>query len=60
MIKDFYINWVVNILLPDGKIISTRKLAVTSYHAIDKALREFHRIQPDRSKYKAIAPFIEV
>jgi len=55
-----YINWLVNILMPDGKILSTREMAPTAYYAIDKAMRKHYRRQPDRKKYKAIAPFIKV
>lgn len=54
-----YRMYNIDIILPSDPgtgedKLSTRVLAVSEYHAIEKQLTKFREIQPDRTKYKYI------
>ncbi|MHA2401955.1 MAG: hypothetical protein ACXADH_03105 [Candidatus Kariarchaeaceae archaeon] len=55
-----YYNFSVKIKLPSGEFITSRELAHTKWHAVDKAYTKYSDHQPDRQKYVATPPLIKL
>lgn len=57
--QDEYRMYNIDIILPSDPgtnedKIQVKELAVSQWHAIEKAITKYSSIQPDRSKYKYI------
>ena len=52
-----HFNFTVEIKLPSGLIITDKQMAVSKWHAIDKAFTKYSDKQSDRTKYRTWTSF---
>lgn len=61
MCLELLTNYHVKISMPiTGDIKHCNELAHSKWHAIDKAYTKYSHLQPDRKKYKAKAPSLQL